>query len=85
MVPFVQEGSDELRAPPDQLAPARRSRKHLIQCGLVEILEVADFRPFRVEKRCHLAILLQVGNGKAPVLSPQVTAIYQITGNAFQT
>jgi hypothetical protein len=37
---------------------------HLIPCGLIGILDVADCRPFLVEKRCHLAILLQVGSGK---------------------
>jgi hypothetical protein len=42
------------------------ARKHLIQSGFIEILDVADYRPFLVEKRYHLAILLHVGSGKRP-------------------
>jgi hypothetical protein len=40
------------------------ARKHLIRCGFTGILDVADYQPFLVEKRCHVAILLQVGCGK---------------------
>jgi hypothetical protein len=61
------------------------ARKHLIQCGFIGILDVADYRPFLVEKRCHLAILSAAWERKAPVLSRQATARLQLTRNAFQT
>ena len=60
------------------------ARKHLIQRGLIGILDLADYRPLLVEKRCHLAILLQVRSGKRQSCAGKLRHDYGSRGIRFK-